>query len=86
MKYEYNASATDEQIQECLKVWAAQGLRHPEVYVEATLSMLSGFASPSEPIQLCIETWDEDHDGTSLLRQPWQLEGLREATRDVWDA
>ena len=48
--------------------------------------MLSGFASPSEPIQLRIETWDEDHDGTSLLRQPWQLEGLREAARDVWDA
>lgn len=86
VKYEYNASATDEQIQEYLKVWAAQGLRHPEVYVEATLSMLSGFASPSEPIQLRIDTWDEDHDGTSLLRQPWQLEGLREAARDVWDA
>ena len=43
MKYEYNASATDEQIQEYLKVWAAQGLRHPEVYVEGDAFDALGF-------------------------------------------
>lgn len=85
VKYEYNASATDEQIAAYLEAWAAQGLRHPEVYLEATLSMLSGFVSPAETVQLRDETWDEAHDGTDLLRQPWQLEGLREAVRGIWE-
>lgn len=85
VKYGAETDPTAEEVSAYLEVWLAQGLRHPEVYLDATFSQLTGFFSPAWTIQLRDETWDVDNDGTRLLRQPWQLEDMRETAREVWE-
>lgn len=86
VKYKADPEATSQELAAYLQVWLEQGLRHPETYFEATLAMLTGFVSPAEPIQLRDETWGRENDGSGLIYQPWQLDDLRDAARDAWEA
>ncbi|MBR1539592.1 MAG: hypothetical protein IJ629_00120 [Clostridia bacterium] len=47
---------------EWLKVWAKQGLKHPKVYIEATLAMTSGWFSIKEYKPLMNMDWHDQLD------------------------
>jgi len=49
--------ADDATVQAWLRVWAAQGLRHPETYADATFAMLSGWFSFTEYKPLMNMSW-----------------------------
>lgn len=52
VKDTFKMNSTDEELNEYLKMWFRQGLRHPIIYLRATFSICGYFFSPGAGIQI----------------------------------
>ena len=75
--YRYDTCTADD-LARYLQVWAVEGARHPETYMEATLSICAPYLNASGVVGVHGQTGDIDESVADLIYQPAQLDGLRE--------
>ena len=75
----YSQKAEDHDYVEYIKVWAKQGLRHPNIYISAFNCMASGWFSWYECIPLMNNDWRSAHR-TDLIPEWVALRGFSETT------
>ena len=75
----YSQKAEDHDYIEYLKVWAKQGLRHPNIYISAFNCMVSGWFSWYECTPLMNNDWRSAHR-TDLIPEWVALRGFSEPT------
>ena len=87
-KYRYNLDATGDEIVEYLKVWAAQGLRHPESYLASLFSIAGYYVAPCGPANIRMVTVDTHmgEDDRYMLWNPEELDWLREGLDEAYKA
>ena len=81
--YRYD-TCTGEDLTSYYGVWFAQGLRHPEVYVDAALVTAAPYIDFSGELAVHVNTGDVEHAGSPLVWQPQVLDPLREAVVTVF--
>ena len=88
VKYRYNLDATGDAIVEYLKVWAAQGLRHPESYLASLFSIAGYYVAPCGPANIRMVTVDTHmgEDDRYMLWNPEELDWLREGLDEAYKA
>lgn len=88
VKYRYNLDATGDEIVEYLKVWAAQGLRHPESYLASLFSIAGYYVAPCGPANIRMVTVDTHmgEDDRYMLWNPEELDWLREGLDEAYKA
>lgn len=82
--YRYD-TCTSEELTEYISVWLSQGLRHPETYVEASLTTSASYIGLLSPINVIGYTADIEHDGSDKLYNPKPLRPLREGLVAVYE-
>lgn len=88
VKYRYNLDATAGDIARYLQVWAAQGLRHPDAYLGALMSLSGFYTAPTATANIRMVTVDT-HMGAEdryMLWNPDELDWLRNGMADAYDA
>lgn len=80
VKYRYNLDATTEDIVAYLKVYVAQGLKHPDAYFAATVSLAGFYIAPTAPINIRMVTVDTKM-GDEQRYMLWNPDGLVEDLR-----
>lgn len=84
VKNMWNYNATTEEMLEYAKVWVAQGLRHPDTYLEAWWAPCAGYFAPGGTLALHEDTGDVEHGGSSMLWRPESLEGFHDAMMSAY--
>lgn len=79
VKYRFRLDATNDDVANYIKVWAAQGLRHPESYVAALMSIAGFYVAPCGDINIRMVTVDTHmgDDNRYMLYNPDELDGMR---------
>lgn len=85
-----NQDASDEQIQDFLRIWLKNFFRHPMVYMEAFLGNANGYLDPTGPMLsergfFYMPQVTEKDAYTFSFEIKW-LEDVRESYRKVFDA
>lgn len=88
VKYRFRIDATSEDIANYLRVWAAQGLRHPESYVAATMAIAGFYVAPTSFANIRMVTVDTHMgaDNRYMLYNPDELDWLRNGMADIYEA
>lgn len=80
---DYYQKAEDKYYAKYIKVWIKQGLRHPEVYISAFNSMLSGWFSWSEYAPLMNNDWRSQHN-TELIPEWVPIRRITDSTANAY--
>ncbi len=88
VKYRYNLDASTADIVRYLQTWAAQGLRHPDAYLGALMSLAGFYTAPVAPANIRMVTVDTHMgpDNRYMLWNPDELDWLRNGMADAYDA
>lgn len=82
----FNWKATDTQIADYRRVWVAQGLRHPDAYLQSVFSTSFPYLSTAGNLQGDFFLADEEHGCTALLHRPECLSGIYDASVSLYGA
>lgn len=85
VKYHFRLDATDEAVRDYLAAWAQMGLRHPETYLAAVLSIGGSYLAPCQSLNIRTTTCDTWQDGAHVLYNPESLNWLREGMAGLYD-
>lgn len=81
--YRYD-TVTDSDTHDYLKVWVAQGLRHPDSYLSSWLATSSLYFAESGTLGILESTSDAEHNGTELLSRPTVFDSLRSTLLGIY--
>ncbi len=88
VKYRYNLNATRADLVRYLQAYAAMGLRHPDSYFGALMSLAGFYVAPTAPINIRMVTVDTKmgDEQRYMLWNPDELDGLRNGLDEAYDA
>ncbi len=88
VKYRYRLDATTTDIVNYLKVYVAQGFRHPDAYFGAIVSLAGFYVAPTAFINIRMVTVDTHmgDDQRYMLWNPDELDWMRTGLDDAYEA
>ncbi len=88
VKYRYNLDASTSDIARYLEVYLEQGLKHPDAYFAATVSLAGFYVAPTAFINIRMVTVDTKMgaDQRYMLWNPDELDWLREGLDNAYTA
>lgn len=86
VKYGMNLESDTSDLLSYLRVWVAQGLRHPETYMAVFMETASPYLLPGGTINIHRDTGDVEHSGSPLVWRPERLNEYHEFMMNLYDA
>ena len=88
VKYRYDLEATRADLMRYLQAYASMGLRHPDSYFGAAMSLAGFYVAPTAPINIRMVTVDTKmgDDQRYMLWNPDELDWLRNGLDKAYDA
>lgn len=88
VKYRYNLDASRAEIMRYLQAYVSMGLRHPDAYFGAAMSLAGFYVAPTAPINIRMVTVDTKmgDEQRYMLWNPDELDWLRNGLDEAYDA
>lgn len=88
VKFRYKLNASTEDLLNYLQVYMAQGLRHPDAYFAAIMSLAGFYVSPTAYINIRMVTVDTKmgEEDRYMLWNPKELDSLRNGLDEAYTA
>ncbi len=89
VKYRYNLDATTEDLLRYLQVYVQQGMKDPEAYFAAFMSLAGYYVAPTAVINIrmtTVDTYIGENDERHMLWNPTELYNMRTGLDQLYNA